>query len=242
MHVLQYTKDNLFPLTTNLIPDIRPHLRWAAPAAVVAVLALSGVLANHVSPRDETDWLSRLAENGDAGAQLELGLAYRTGRYGLGVDPRTGLYWLQRSAQAGNAYAADLVGTAYAQGRGTAVDTERARHWWQVAADAGNPDAKRRLGEPTTDPLHRVADVVTGQVVRDQSGPALRQRAQAGDPLAEYQLALRYRDGAWGGVEPDPALARQWLERAAADGNPIARKSLAAARASGQPPVDQPTE
>jgi TPR repeat protein len=229
VQALQYTKDHLPHRDRSLLPLIRGRLRWAGPAAAAAVLAAAGALAHHVSPLEEADWLSRLAQNGDTGAQLELGLAYRAGRDGLALDPGTGLYWLKRAAQGGNAYAADLVGNAYANGEGTAVNTELAHHWWQTAADAGNVDAKRQLGEVLPDTLQTVKRVLTGEAVHDQSGAELLKRAQAGDPVAEYQLSVRYGDGAWG-VERDPTLARHWLERAAADGNPVARKALAEGR------------
>jgi TPR repeat protein len=202
--------------------------------AIAAIgLAATGFMASNVTSRQEADWLSRLAESGDAGAQLQLGLAYRSGQDGLAVDARTGLYWLQRAAESGNAYAADQVGIAYAKGEGTAVDPERSQHWLQVAAQNGNPDAKRRLGMISPNALQAVGDMITGKTLLDQEGPALQRRAKEGDPLAEYQLAMRYRDGSYG-VSRDPALSQRWLKRAAADGHPVARKMLASPGVAGR--------
>ena len=224
MHLVEYTKA-VPPFRARKFPSIPAWL----PAAV-AVTGLAFAVARHVEPQQEADWLSRLAQSGDSGAELQLALAYRDGRYGLQPDPKTGLYWLQQAAQAGNAYAADLVGNAYARGQGTAADPAEARHWWQIAAAGGNVDARHHLGDFAPDGLQSALDVVTGKAELDQSGPALQRRAEAGDPVAEYQLAMRYRDGAWG-VTRNPELSRQWLERAAADGNPVARKTLASAEA-----------
>jgi len=59
-----------------------------------------------------------------------------------------------------------------------------------------------------------------------QSPDGLQQRAQSGDSVAEFQLGMRYRDGAWS-VNRDPDKASYWLKRAAAAGNPLAVKALA---------------
>jgi TPR repeat protein len=203
------------------------RMRWVPVAMVAAAMAVAVALARPVTPLQQADWLARLAESGDPGAELELGLAYRAGRDGLATDPRTGLYWLKRSAEAGNAFAADQVGNAYAAGDGTPVDRVLARHWWQVSAREGNADARQHLGETKTGPLQAVLSLLTGETFREQARPALLRRAQAGDATAQYQVAMRYRDGSWG-FPRDAALSAQWLARAAAAGNPLALKTLAA--------------
>ena len=228
MHVLQYTKANPPTGATELFAGNRGLLRIAGPAAAVVALVAFSAFAHHVAPRDEADWLSRLAASGDNGAQLELGLAYRAGRDGLSSDPQAALYWLEQAARGGNAYAADLVGNAYSNGDGTAPDAQQAHHWWQVAADGGNADAQRQLGEHTNATWQQVERVLTGEAIRDQSGNALQARARAHDPVAEFQLAERYRDGAWS-VNRDPVRAQQWMQRAATDGNPLARDALSTA-------------
>jgi TPR repeat protein len=50
--------------------------------------------------------------------------------------------------------------------------------------------------------------------------------------VAEYQLALRYRDGSWG-VNANPQLALGWLQMAANHGNPVAMATLADAYDKG---------
>lgn len=253
-------------------------------AAGAMLLAAFGAENMQTHPAQEIAWLRHLAEDGDAGAQLQLGLAYRNGRYGLTPDPETGLYWLTQAASNGQSYAADLVGTAYAEGQGTARDQANAQRWWTLAASAGNTDAAKRLGEQlaANDPrqaehwlkraaargdaqaahdLHALyaqqaapgSDLQLGKhgldVIAAQTGsPTLKtlagawnllrqsaaatqdtgtllRNAQAGDPTAEFQLGLRYRDGAWS-VPRDPAQARYWLQRAAADGNRLAAQAL----------------
>jgi thioredoxin-like negative regulator of GroEL len=127
---------------------IRSWLPGVLPGVllVIAIIA-STLLGTSNKPGDELDWLSRLANNGDAGAQLQLGLAYRDGQYGLTPDAKTGLYWLKQSAAGGNAYAEDAIGSAYAKGQGTAQDTTLAEQWWRKAIKDGDHDARIHLAD-----------------------------------------------------------------------------------------------
>jgi TPR repeat protein len=268
-------------------------LAGIATAGALAVLAanLGGVAAG-----SEVDWLSHLAHSGDAGAQLQLGIAYRDGRYGLKPDTETGRYWLGMAAGNGNAYAADALANTYADAVGGVDgpgDTLQAVHWWEVAARGGNADAQEHLGQfmlgngnivqalawlrdaadrgepqaqrdllhlyrqtplPNTD-LHRGENALAAlgermdsnglktlyavwRTVKTsspvmQSADALVTRANSGDPLAEYQLAMDYRNGAWA-VEIDPLQAMTWLHRAAEAGNRLAIKTLAETHRSNQ--------
>ena len=113
---------------------------------IVAVVAIS-VLGRSANPRAELDGLNQLAKAGDAGAELQLGLAYRDGRYGLNPDAKTGLYWLQQAATSGNAYAEDAVALAYAKGQGTEKNTELASQWWRKSIHDGYPEARVHMSE-----------------------------------------------------------------------------------------------
>jgi TPR repeat protein len=118
---------------------------WLPLTLVAVVVGVSTSMGTPNKPQDELDWLSQLANNGDAGAQLQLGLAYRDGRYGLTPDAKTGLYWLKQSAAGGNAYAEDAIGNAYFKGQGTAHDETLAEQWWRKAIKDGDRDARLHL-------------------------------------------------------------------------------------------------
>lgn len=270
------------PLTPPLRRD------WLLGAGLIAGALVFAAAGDHdmaVPPHQEAAWLQRLANSGDADAQLQLGLAYRDGRYGLASDAGTGLYWLTQAAVNGQSYAADRVGTAYEKGQGAPPDMARARYWWTLAANGGNAHAEQRLGEilAASDPamaenwLKRAAARGNPQAARDlhqlysrnrapasdlrldkdrlgvfaqqldspilktlasaraflaqsaaigQSPDTLRRDAHGGDPTAEFQLGMRYRDGGWG-VNRNPAQAEYWLRRAAAGGNRLAAQALA---------------
>lgn len=269
-------------MLSRLHPSKFPARQLFTGLAVAGAIVFIASRASGVADGREVDWLGRLARSGDSDAELQLGLAYRDGRYGLEPDQHTGLYWLTAAAQSGNAYAADAVANADAD----ANDPNQALHWWQVAARGGNVDAQVHLGElmlrqghddqaaswlrkaadrgdnrahadlaglyrkdslPDAD-LHRGENrlAVLGERVDSpslklffaawqtvkagspgmQSSETLQTLARHGDPVAEYQLGVRYSEGAWA-VERDPQKAMTWLQRSAAVGNRVAAKTLA---------------
>ncbi|AGA89657.1 Sel1 repeat protein [Thioflavicoccus mobilis 8321] len=232
MHTTQYTEP-LTPFQTDTAAGGANWLRWTPIVLAAGALAIAGFLGRPVTPLGEANWLAQLAGSGNVGAELQIGLAYRDGRDGLTADAKTAFYWLQRAAQGGNAYAADQLADAYARGIGTAADPDLARHWWQVAAERGNADAKHHLGEDRPDTLETVMSVLSGKALDEQTRPALLARAEAGDAAAQYQVGLRYREGA-AGFPQDTAQATAWLRRAAASGSELARESLAANRTIAQ--------
>jgi hypothetical protein len=121
--------------------------RWTPVAIVAALVILSAILGAPNKGHDEVDWLSRLANSGDDGAQLQLGLAYRDGRYGLKPDAKTGLYWLKRSAAGGNAYAEKAIGSAYANGQGIHQSIQLAEQWYRKAIRDGDRNARVLLAD-----------------------------------------------------------------------------------------------
>jgi len=282
-------------------PNRRLATRLLLGLAIAGGIALLASQASGVPAGNEVDWLSRLARSGDAGAQLQLGLAYLDGRYGIQPDAATGRYWLSAAAEGGNAYAADAVANSYA--RDSAEPQQKALPWWQIGARGGNADAQLHLGEillsrghdqqaltwlrdaadqgdqrahaelaslypeiPLTEAdlyrgenrLAAVGERIGSPSIKslfavwnalqlgsplNQTTEALLEHAKQGDPVAEYQLAVRYMDGAWA-VERDPQKAMSWLQRAAAAGNPQAEKNLAELRSkktmsnAAAPPAD----
>ena len=116
---------------------------------VLLVLAVMFVIvaARSAGAPVNLDWLSRMAHNGEPGAQLQLGLAYRDGRYGLAKDPKIGLYWMKQAASHANSYAEDAVGVAYARGQGTSRDPQLASQWLRKAIHDGNRQARVHLSE-----------------------------------------------------------------------------------------------
>jgi TPR repeat protein len=148
LHIVPDTTadDNL----TGMRPDSDKQLsmwQWLPLAALAAALTTCVLFASPNAPDQELNLLSRLAHEGDADAQLQLGLAYRDGRYELTPDAVTGMYWLRKAAAGGNAYAEDAVGNAFATGVGTARDIAKAETWWRKSMQDGDREARLHLAD-----------------------------------------------------------------------------------------------
>ena len=92
-------------------------------------------------------WLP-LADQGDANAQLNVGLMYDTGR-GVAEDPARAVTWYRQSAEHGLAAAQYNLGVMYASGRGIEQDTDQAQFWLELAAGQGLQEARTLLAEYT---------------------------------------------------------------------------------------------
>lgn len=270
------------PYTITPVPGLPKAGRYLVGVAVLA-LALAALATHHPTDQSIRTQLYQQATDGQSRkAQLELGIAYRDGLYGLARDQHTAALWFEKAAGAGDAYAAALLGDVYAQGKGVQQDDATAMRWWHQAAQSGNAHAAANIGLTfmlhATTPyardeaqqwLQRAAsqgDAEARQAVGVDSPPAatasglgeqgadrllsrfyrqwkrivpgsqdiaeLKQAAFGGDSVAQYQLALRYRDGSWG-VKADPQQALSWLQQAAQHGNPVAMDTLANAYRQG---------
>ncbi|MBF0415020.1 MAG: sel1 repeat family protein [Magnetococcales bacterium] len=112
---------------------------------LIFVTTMAGV--THHSNSASVQLIRHMAQDGNPDAQLQLGLAYRAGRYHLAKNDRLALYWLQRAAEE-IPFAAILVGDAYARGMaGITPDPGLAQEWWKRAALAGDARGWKRLGQ-----------------------------------------------------------------------------------------------
>lgn len=98
------------------------------------------------------DWYRRAAAQGKLQAQLWLGyhLAGRMSRgaslEGSAAEMQEGIEWLTLASEQGSVEAQLVLGDLYWSGSGhIAKDRERARLWYQQAADQGNPMAQIML-------------------------------------------------------------------------------------------------
>lgn len=80
------------------------------------------------------------AEQGDADAQLFLGLMYEEGQ-GVAQDYRQAAKWYQKAAEQGDATAQLAVGSFYYLGKGVKKNIKTAKKLWEKACNNGNQDA-----------------------------------------------------------------------------------------------------
>ena len=85
------------------------------------------------------------ADQGDATAMSNLGMAYLNGR-GVARDYVKAREWYQKSADKGNAAGMAGLGMLYVNGHGVARDYVKAREWFQKAADRDHATAMTNLG------------------------------------------------------------------------------------------------
>lgn len=80
------------------------------------------------------------AKQGDADAQLYLGLMYAKGQ-GVAQDYRQAAKWYQKAAEQGNADAQFVVGSFYYLGTGVEKNIKTAKKWIEKGCNNGNQNA-----------------------------------------------------------------------------------------------------
>jgi tetratricopeptide (TPR) repeat protein len=91
------------------------------------------------------DSLIKAAEQGDAEAQNNLGLAYYNGQ-GVTQDYVEAVKWWRKAAEQDLAEAQNNLGNRYAGGQGVKQDYVEAVKWWRKAAKQSNANAQYKLG------------------------------------------------------------------------------------------------
>ena len=85
------------------------------------------------------------AEQGNATAQLALGLMYDNGKGGP-QDHTEAVRWYRKAAEQGDAMAQYNLGVMYAKGEGVPQDHTEAVRWYRKAAEQGDAAAQANLG------------------------------------------------------------------------------------------------
>ena len=106
-------------------------------------------------------WFRKAAEQGHAGAQVNLGTLYLLGR-GVSASDREALFWFRRAAAQRDALAFAKLGRMYEQGRGVPQDFVQAHMWYNLSAAHGE---KRAV---------EIRDALTRQMDPDQIAQAQR--------------------------------------------------------------------
>jgi TPR repeat protein len=86
-----------------------------------------------------------LAEQGNAGAQYNVGVMYDNGQ-GVPQNYKAAIKWYRMSAEQGNMFAQYNLGNKYYHGKGITQDYKEAVSWYRKAAEQGNVGAQNNLG------------------------------------------------------------------------------------------------
>ena len=85
-----------------------------------------------------------LAEQGDADAQIILGIMYDKGE-GVAEDNAEAVKWYRLAAEQGEANAQYNLGNMYNEGKGVLQDDAEAVKWYRLAAEQGDAQAQYNL-------------------------------------------------------------------------------------------------
>ncbi|MEH6550073.1 MAG: tetratricopeptide repeat protein, partial [Pseudomonadales bacterium] len=85
------------------------------------------------------------AEQGNAGAQYQLGLMYHYEK-GVPQDYKQAVYWYTKGAEQGNAGAQYHLGLMYHYEMGVPQDYKQAVYWYTKGAEQGHADSQFYLG------------------------------------------------------------------------------------------------
>ena len=104
-------------------------------------------------PQDYTEaiqWYRQAAEQGDAGAQNNLGVMYRYGQ-GVPQNDAEAVKWFRLAAEQGIAGAQANLGLMYFNGQGIRQNYAEAAKWFRLAAEQGHAVAQVLLGTTYAD-------------------------------------------------------------------------------------------
>ena len=109
------------------------------------ILILTALLAFQSAAATEFDEMKALAEQGNAGAQYNLGYMYDTGD-GVPENDSEAVKWYRKAAEQGLAGPQFNLGIMYANGEGVPENESEAVKWYRKAADQGHSGAQSNLG------------------------------------------------------------------------------------------------
>lgn len=105
-----------------------------------------GGVSQAIELTPEIERLVERASEGDAKAQISLGMSFRDGR-GVAKDEKKAVEWYRKAADQGNADAMDHLGFMHLKGRGVVEDRDVAVGYFKSSAAKGHAQAMFNLGE-----------------------------------------------------------------------------------------------
>lgn len=135
----QFSLGRAYVEGTGVPEDLVEAERWFRRAAERGHVGARTVL------RELYQFIRTFAEQGNAGAQAAIGVAYAQGT-GVPQDLVEAVRWFRRAAEQGHAGAQARLGMAYFQGTGVPQDFAEAVRLYRLAAQQGNAQGQAALG------------------------------------------------------------------------------------------------
>lgn len=174
----------------------------------------------------------KLAEEGNAEAQHNIGLCYANG-HGVTKNEIEAVKWYRKAAEQGLAGAQYNLGCIYESGDGIEKDLVEAVKWYRKAADQGYASGQSNLG---------FCYLYGHGVTKDETEGIkwFRKAADQGLALAQSNLGFCYQYGH--GVTKDETEAVKWYRKAADQGLALAQLNLGNCYHNGEGVVKNPIE
>jgi len=198
-------------------------------------------------------------EKGDAASQYELASAFSNGR-GVERDYVEAVKWFCKAAEQNHANAQDNLGDCYRIGRGVERDYVEAVKWFRKAAEQNHAGAQCKLGDcyllglgvkkddveaikwyrKAAEQNHSLFLEATAQdhaEARDMLFTCLREQAEKGDALFQYEFASALSDGKIGKWSPFGSHyveAVEWFRKASEQNHAKAQFSLGCCYRNGR--------
>ena len=177
-----------------------------------------------VTGQEDIAELRQQAEQGNTGAQLNLGVKYYHGD-GVPQSYVKAVKWFRKAAEQGDVGAQSNLGVMYDHGHGVPQDYVEAAKWYRRAAEQGVAGAQYNMG----------LMYGNGKGVPHDYAEAFqwyRMAAEQGIADAQYNIGWMYGNGL--GVAQSYAEALKWFRKAAEQGDASAQFNLALMHANGQ--------
>jgi len=110
-------------------------------------------------------WYRKAADEGEAGAQSEIGVMYNDGQ-GVTQDHAEALKWFRKAAEQGEARGLFNLGIAYSKGSGVPQDYVQAHMWFSLAALLASDKEDREGASKARDVL--ASEMSTVQIAEAQ--------------------------------------------------------------------------
>ena len=241
-------------------PDVPEAVRWYRSAALKGSTTAQCNLGNcylsatgvQYDPVEAIKWYRMAGPGGIKCVQFALGVMYDSGFTGIGngngigkciskdtrgtysprgrkglvpADPAEAVKWYQLAASSGSRDAQFNLAMCYEHGSGVKADTAHARHWYHLAAADNDPQAQLQLALCYT----KSDELEDGEAAFQW----FKCSADQGNADAQFQLAVRYDNGAPGTEVADPAEALRYYLMAAKQGHINAQFNAGSAYAYG---------
>jgi uncharacterized protein len=209
----QYQLGGIYDAGRLLFKDAEKSVYWYqksaeqgyAPAEYVVCL----IHADRDPMRSER-CMRRAAEDGVAGAQFWLGVAYEQDEFGV-MDEREAVKWYRKAAEQGNPDAEVELGLCYEDGRGIEQDYALAAQWFRKAAEhvpnlGGAGQGRNELGLLYMDGLGVPKDYVQAYMWFSLAGTEANLAAVQVEMTPAQILRAKQMADEWKKRHPDPAI------------------------------------